>query len=141
MSLDEYFIDIKKHTKFSIKNEAVFNNLEYIIAEVKANTEFINRALYKLNLKLNIDMEMNENSSPVCYANSPELREEFRTEIKVSSISRLDILFYIYSSLNSERKIDIHFKNLSSFKFPDNKDDFFNSVEKGKELLKNHLTD
>ncbi len=139
ITLDEYFIDIKKRTKTTIINENVFNNLEYLIAELKAKPEFIKQVANKLSLRLNNEMEMNENSSPVCYANSPEVREEFRPELDAASISLLDILYYIYSTLNEEGKMDVSFVKLSNFIFPENKAEFFNSAKNGKELITKDL--
>src|SRR5690606_19713799 len=45
--------------------------------------------------------ELEENASPVCYAQSPELREGFEIEIPPSTFSPIDILGYVYAILHS----------------------------------------
>ena len=71
----------------------------------------------------------------VCYAQSPETRIDFRIEF-----SEIDILWYVYSFLNSEDIPLYYAASLPKFEipFPKNSDDFWARVEIGYLKQMNH---
>lgn len=94
---------------------------------------------------LNLDglSERNENTSPVCYADDQQVREEFKIKTIPLAFSSLDLADYIYanlhaSSLRKERenleKIDV-----SKVPCPEDKEAFWKLVNFGRELRELHL--
>lgn len=109
------------------------------------NPEIINQIAKKLSLHFNDETEYSaqENNSPVCYANSKEVSEDFKMEVYPQSFARIDILDYIYAILNSgkykQKYQDELKKDFPVVPFPKNQIVFWKMVAFGKKLRKLHL--
>lgn len=87
--------------------------------------------------------ELEENASPVCYAQSPELREGFEIEIPPSTFSPIDILGYVYAILHSpvyrekyKEFLEIDFPRVP---YPKDQKTFWELVKLGDKIRKIHL--
>lgn len=84
-----------------------------------------------------------ENSSPVCYANSDEVTEEFKIELPRQTFAAIDVLDYIYAILYSSTyrgKYREGFKvDVLKIPYPKNQFTFWQLVKLGKELRQIHL--
>lgn len=64
-------------------------------------------------LLFNTHYHPNEPSSPVCYAGSPELRDEFRLDIPAfNNITKQDIFYYVYAVLHHPAYCNKYWQNL-----------------------------
>ena len=66
------------------------------------NPELVSQIRKKLGLRFIIGVEddaSEENASPVCYANTSEVIEEFRIELPPQTFKPVDILNYVYAVL------------------------------------------
>lgn len=110
------------------------------------NPEIINQIAKKLSLPFIDDQEEftnQQNNSPVCYANSGEISEEFKLEVFPQSFAPIDVLDYIYAILHSDK---FHQDYKEKFKkdfpvvpFPKNQIHFWKLADLGKKLRKLHL--
>lgn len=132
MTLDEFFtnLNIKKGT--SEEKISIFNEL---VKQIKLNPDLLIKVSNKLGLLLNNKQEMNFHSSPVCFANSPDVRDEFKTEYTSATISQIDLLHYYYKMLDSASCNNQTLINISEVNLPDSKEDFFDIAKRGKDLL------
>ena len=137
MTLDEYFTNLDN--KSGASKEKIYL-IKELVKQIKLNPDLLIKISNKLGLLLNNKQEMNENSSPVCFANSPEVREEFKTEYTSSTISQIDLFHYYYKILDSSKSLNHSLISLSDLKFPDSKEDFFDVSKRGKELLELQLS-
>lgn len=111
------------------------------------NPEIINSLSQKLGLRFSLDdqnpEEDNETTSPVCYANSEEISDDFKMEILPRSFASVDILNYIYAVLFSHNYKDRHDDFLKTdapgLPYPNNQFEFWRLVKLGGELRKVHL--
>ena len=107
--------------------------------------EIINQIAKKLSLHFNDEKEYSnqENNSPVCYANSKEVSEDFKMEVYPQSFARIDIFDYIYAILNSakykQKYQDELKKDFPVVPFPKNQIIFWKLATLGKNLRKLHL--
>jgi len=111
------------------------------------NPEIINQITEKLDLIFTITNEKEENipenASPVCYANSDEVTEEFKIEIPTQSFAPIDILDYIYAVLHSptyrEKYKEFLKIDFPRVPYPADKKTFWELVKLGGELRQIHL--
>jgi len=111
----------------------------------KFNPEIINQISQKLGLRFTNEKEEDEqeNASPVCYANSDEVSDDFKIEILPLTFSPIDILDYIYAVLYSPtyRKRYKEFLKIDfpRVPYPTNQRVFWQLVKLGGELRQIHL--
>lgn len=103
------------------------------------NPEIINQFAQKLGLRFRKEREedVQENASPVCYANSDEVSEDFKIEILPLTFAPIDILDYIYAVLHSRTYREKYKEGLKiDFPVPYPKDQktFWQFVKLGGEL-------
>lgn len=109
------------------------------------NQEIVNQFAKKLSLHFNDESEYTnqENNSPVCYANSEEVSEDFRMDIFPSSFAPIDLLDYVYAILHSgkfnEKYNEELRKEFPVVPIPKNQIIFWKLVTLGKNLRKLHL--
>lgn len=109
------------------------------------NPEIVNQFAQKLGLRFTDEKEegIQENTSPVCYANSDEVSEDFKIEILPLTFAPLDILDYIYAVLHSPtyREKYGEFSKMDSpiVPYPKNQRTFWNLIKLGDELRQIHL--
>ena len=109
------------------------------------NPEIIHQIAKKLSLPFIDGNEgtNEENNSPVCYANSKEVSEDFKIEVFPQSFASMDILDYIYAVLHSGKFKENYKEELKKdfpvVPFPKNQIIFWKLVALGKNLRKLHL--
>lgn len=109
------------------------------------NPESLTSISKKLALKFTPSnkSQKKENASPVCYANSEEVREDFKPDLPPQSFSPIDLLNYIYAVLYSPTQSEI-FKtswtgDFPLIPYPKNQINFWKLTKLGDELRKLHL--
>ncbi len=106
--------------------------------------EIISQIAKKLSLHFNDEVEYTqENNSPVCYASSMEVSEDFKIEVFPQSFTPIDILDYLYAIFYSG-KFKQKYKNelkkdFPVVPFPKNQIIFWKLVAWGNELRKLHF--
>ena len=109
------------------------------------NPEIVRRIEKKLGLRFANGKEENipESASPVCYANSEEVTEEFKIELPPQTFATIDILDYVYAILSSSKYRGKYqgSLNVNSLQIPYPKSQFifWQLVKLGKELRQIHL--
>lgn len=116
---------------------------EYI--ESALNLEIVNQLAARLGLKFTPEKEdtSEERASPVCYAQSPELREGFEIDIPASAFDYIDVLDYVYAVLHSPtyRKKHKEFLKIDfpRIPYPKDKNTFWELVKLGGQIRRIHL--
>lgn len=109
------------------------------------NREIINQIAGKLGLRFTNEKEDDilENASPVCYATSREVREEFMLAEPPQTFAPIDILDYIYAVLYSptyrEKYKEFLKIDFPRAPYPKNQFTFWQLVKLGAELRQIHL--
>lgn len=110
------------------------------------NPEVVSQIRQKLGLRFIIGDEddvSDENASPVCYANSSEVTQEFRIELPPQSFKPVDLLNYIYAVFYSpayrEKYKDVSKTDFPEVPYPLSQFSFWKLVKLGDELRKIHL--
>jgi predicted helicase len=109
------------------------------------NSEIAGRIAKKLGLRFASEKEedIQENSSPVCYANSDEVTEDFKIELPPLTFAPIDILDYIYAILYSstyrEKYKEFFKEDFPQIPYPKSQFTFWQLVKLGKELRQIHL--
>ncbi len=108
------------------------------------NPEIVSHIAKKLGLPFTGEEEdVRENSSPVCYANSDEVTEEFRIELPRQTFAAIDILDYVYAILYSstyrEKYKELFKRDFPQIPYPKSQFIFWQLVKLGKELRQIHL--
>jgi predicted helicase len=108
------------------------------------NPEIVSHIAKKLGLPFTGEEEdIPENSSPVCYANSDEVTEEFRIELPRQTFAAIDILDYVYAILYSsayrEKYKELFKRDFPQIPYPKSQFIFWQLVKLGKELRQIHL--
>lgn len=111
------------------------------------NAEFVKRISEKVGLRFVDENEkgadIEENASPVCYANSDEVSDDFKLEILPLTFTAIDILDYINAILHSSnfQKENKEFLKIDFLKvpYPPENRTFWKLVNLGKELRKIYL--
>lgn len=109
------------------------------------NSEIVNRIAKKLSLRFTGEKEedIQENSSPVCYANSDEVSDDFKIELLPLIFSPIDILDYIYAILYSsayrKKYKELLKEDFPPIPYPKSQITFWQLVKLGKELRPIHL--
>lgn len=109
------------------------------------NQEMVSQISNKLSLPFTLEKEETdqENTSPVCYANSEEVSEDFKIELPPESFAPVDILDYVYAILHSpaynEKYRTSLEKDFPVIPYPRNQFLFWNLARQGAELRKVHL--
>ena len=137
MTLYEYFNGLS-NLCYSKKEDNKYTLPEKILLELKKNPVIISKFLNEIGL-IYSGIGTSENSSPVCYANSLDLRDEFKINNDSDIISTLDAWCYFYGVLFSGKVDDINSINIYNAYPPLNKDDFLKKLKSGKALLEQHL--
>ena len=112
---------------------------------LKLNSEIAGRIAQKLGLRFTSENEdeIQENSSPVCYANSDEVSDDFKIELPPLTFTAIDILDYIYAILYSstyrKKYKELLNVNFPSIPYPKSQFTFWQLVKLGKELRQIHL--
>jgi len=99
------------------------------------NPEIVNRIAQKSGLRFTNkkDKDIHENASPVCYAASNEVREEFKIEIRPETFEPVDILDYVYAVLHSPTYKG-SYQETMRVPYPKDTTIFWQLVKLGKEL-------
>ncbi len=106
------------------------------------NTPIVKRIAEKLGLRFvdesEKEEEIEENASPVCYANSDEVSDDFKMELYPLIFTGIDILDYINAVFHSSnfQKENIEFLKIP---FPPESSTFWKLVNLGKELREIYL--
>lgn len=110
------------------------------------NPEVVNQLAQKLGLRYTTSLSPeieNENASPVCYANSPEVTEDFKIELPPQTFAPIDILDYIYAVLYSpayrKKYNELLKENFPEVPYPESQFLFWKLVKSGAELRHIHL--
>jgi len=109
------------------------------------NPEIINQFAQKLGLRFTNEKEedVQENASPVCYANSDEVSDDFKIEILPLTFAPIDILDYIYAVLHSpayrEKYKEFLKIDFPGVPYPKDQKTFWQLVKLGAELRQIHL--
>lgn len=96
------------------------------------NPEIIHNISAKTGLHFaNADDDIiNKNASSVCYAESTEVRDEFKTELPPQTFNEVDVLDYacgVFISLSEKDETDLH-----NILYPASQYAFWKKVQKGK---------
>jgi len=109
------------------------------------NPEIVNQFAQKLGLRFTNEKEEDflENASPVCYANSDEVSDDFKIEILPLMFAPIDILDYIYAVLHSpayrEKYKEFLKIDFPRVPYPKSQKIFWQLVKLGGELRQIHL--
>ena len=130
-----------------VHHENMINHLDKIntAGTSNLNPNMVDQFAKKLGLPFKHDPEdaEQENNSPVCYANSEEISEEFKIEKFPQSFYPIDLLDYIYAVLYSpkykEKYQDELKKDFPIVPFPRNQINFWKLKTLGAALRKLHL--
>ena len=147
MTLSQYYKGIPSEFPLYLYPET---NTQQTIGQTTKRTpnlkpEIVNQIAQKLGLKFTNEKEedIRENASPVCYANSDEVREEFKIETQPQSFALIDILDYIYAILYSptykEKYKEFLKIDFPRVPYPADKKTFWELVKLGGELRLVHL--
>lgn len=107
--------------------------------------EIVNQMASQIGLKFTNEQEEESegNASPVCYAQSPELREGFEIDLPARTFTPIDILDYVYAVLHAQSYREKHKKFLkTSFPrvpYPKDQKTFWQLVKLGGEIRRIHL--
>ena len=109
------------------------------------NQEIISQVAKKLSLPFTLEKEERnqENASPVCYANSEEISEDFKIDLPPQSFAPIDLLDYMYAILyspayNEKYQTSLE-KDFPVIPYPKNQFIFWKLARLGAELRKLHL--
>lgn len=110
------------------------------------NPEIVNQLEQKLGLRYSTELSAeNENASPVCYANSSEVTEDFKVELPPQMFTPIDILDYIcavlYSPFYSEKSNELLKMDFPIVPYPKSQFVFWKLVKSSAELRQIHLPD
>jgi predicted helicase len=111
------------------------------------NSEIVNQIARNLGLRFTNEKEeledIPENASPVCYANSDEVTEDFKIEKPTPTFAPIDILDYIYAVLHSptyrEKYKEFLKIDFPRVPYPEDTTTFWKLVKLGGELRQIHL--
>lgn len=108
------------------------------------NPEITNQFSKKLSLFFTNEKEeiILENASPVCYATSDEVSEDFKIELPPLSFSSVDILDYVYAQIHSsmyKKKYKRLSKIYPGILYPHDQNTFWRFVKMGAELKQLHF--
>ncbi|MEO6812824.1 MAG: type ISP restriction/modification enzyme, partial [Ginsengibacter sp.] len=111
------------------------------------NPEIVNQIARNLGLRFTNEKEeledIPENASPVCYANSDEVTEDFKIEKPTPTFAPIDILDYIYAVLHSptyrEKYKEFLKIDFPRVPYPEDTTTFWKLVKLGGELRQIHL--
>lgn len=110
------------------------------------NPELVRQIAQKLGLRFTTGLEdeaSDENASPVCYANSSEVTQEFRIELPPQTFKPVDLLHYIYAVLYSPayrgKYREVSKTDFPEIPYPLSQFSFWKLVKLGGELRKIHL--
>lgn len=97
-----------------------------------------------LGLKFTLAEEaLEEHASPVCYANSPELREGFELDIPKTTFMPIDVLDYVYAVFHSpiyrEKYKEFMDEDFPQIPYPKDQKTFWDLVDLGGEVRRTHL--
>lgn len=136
MSLDEYIFSLKSKVKSGESEPENIKILEHIVSAIHNNPAVINDFKLQTGFKIVEDKEsdINENSSPVCYANDPELREEFRIENLKETVTYVELLHCIYAVYKSKGN-KVEQIDLSDLLYAIDRNSFFMFARTGKQIL------
>ncbi|MEO6684025.1 MAG: type ISP restriction/modification enzyme, partial [Ginsengibacter sp.] len=107
--------------------------------------ETLDKISKKISLQFKDNNESNgfESASPVCYANSSEVNEEFKTKVYPQEFTPIDLLDYIYGNLYSPSYLkenkDLLKSGFLKIPLPKNQIEFWKLAEIGKQLRQLHL--
>ena len=107
--------------------------------------EIVSRIARKLGLRFTGEKEedIQENSSPVCYANSDEVSDDFKIELLPLTFAPINILDYIYAILYSsayrKKYKELLKEDFPKILYPKSQFIFWQLVKLGKELRQIHL--
>src|SRR5690606_224260 len=96
-----------------------------------------------LGLKFTLAEEaLEEHASPVCYANSPELREGFELDIPKTTFMPIDVLDYVYAVFHSpiyrEKYKEFMDEDFPQIPYPKDQKTFWDLVRLGSEIRTAH---
>lgn len=132
MTISQYIENISDHFRKGIKTPAAAD----VDSDLVIDKKLINQISEKLKLAF-IKDEGKGRTGEVCFANSPEVRPEFRLTFTTN-----DILDYVYAVIYSnEHKKDLgkYLKmDLEGIPIPSDTDIFWNLAALGKKLIKIH---
>ena len=109
------------------------------------NREIVSQITTKLSLPFTQEKENNEpeNASPVCYANSEEVSEDFKIDLPPQSFTPIDLLNYMYAILYSPAYSEKYQTSLEKdfpvIPYPKNQFIFWKLARLGAELSNLHL--
>ena len=109
------------------------------------NPEIVTDISKRLALRFTSEKESlnQENASPVCYANSEEVSDDFKIDLPPQSFAPIDLFDYLYAVLNSpayqEKLKALLIKDFPVIPYPKNQITFWKLVRLGKELRNLHL--
>lgn len=116
-----------------------------VARQTNLNQEIISQLAKKLALPFTTEKEERnqENASPVCYANSEEISEDFKIDLPPQSFAPIDLLDYMYAILHSpaynETYKTLVEKDFPVIPYPRNQFLFWKLARLGAELRKLHL--
>ncbi|MEO7315828.1 MAG: type ISP restriction/modification enzyme [Ginsengibacter sp.] len=129
-----------------IHHENSMNQMDKINAPKTSNLnpEIVKQIAQKLFLHFDNEKEYTNqnNNSPVCYANSAEVSEDFKIDAFPQSFAPINIFDYVYAVLNSgkytQKNKDQLKKDFPIIPLPKNQIIFWKLITLGKELRKLH---
>ena len=132
MTINQYIEIISNHFKQGIKTPATAD----VESDLVIDKKFINQISEKLKLAFIRD-EGKGMSGEVCFANSPEVRPEFRLTFTTKDI--LDYVYAVIYSNEQKRDLEKYLKmDFDGIPITTDTDIFWNLAALGKRLIKIH---
>ena len=133
MTITQYIDIISNHFKKGIKTPAT--------ADVESDLVIEKKLISQISEKLKLAFIKDEGkgmSGEVCFANSPEVRPEFRLTFTTKDI--LDYVYAVIYSNEQKRNLEKYFKmDLEQIPITADTDVFWNLAALGRKLIKIHL--
>lgn len=127
------------------KSEIVISIIGHQTAEVQhLNTAIINRISKKMRLHFSRQgkNDLEDSSSPVCYAGSSEVIDDFKMEVFPQSFSEINVLDYtcgvLWDKLKWKSNAYLTINDLSNVPYPLSQVSFWKWVKEGETLRKQY---